>query len=353
MLRYAGYQWGSWRYSMTGPEQEPVWNDFLNGIDPEDRVWWDAPLAYHPANPDLMLTGTQRVYRMNNAPEGFWEAISPDLTENTSPGLTYRCVSVVAGSIFNENQMAAGTTDGHIWITQDGGDNWDPMESGLPGQFVTDVEFDPYHPDSMFCTISGYRNADYEPYVFRAAIGEAWQSIQGNLPAHPVNQILPLNDSVWTIATDAGVFASSNWGEHWQPIGSLPVIPVYDLASDTMADRLVAATFARSILSFPLDSIAPESSSPVDTNSQSIAQLKGPVTLAFPNPVADQLSIDVLESWTRCTVISSNGKQLFNLDKNGLPGRLVLDATDWPNGINIINLIYASGRSESVTVVKQ
>ena len=353
MLRYAGYQWGNWRYSMTGPEQEPVWNDFVNGIDPEDRVWWDAPLAYHPANPDMMLTGTQRVYRMNDAPEGFWEAISPDLTENTSPGLSYRCVSVVAGSTFNDNQIAAGTTDGHIWITQDGGDNWDLMESGLPGQFVTDIEFDPHHPDSMFCTVSGYRNADYEPYVFRAAIGEPWQSIQGDLPVHPVNQILPLNDSIWTIATDAGVFATSNWGQQWEPIGSLPVIPVYDLAADTIAGRLVAATFARSILSFPLDSIAPQAVSPVDTISQNIVEFKAPVIRAFPNPVSAQLNIDVLEAWTQCTVISSDGKLLFSLKKNGQPGRLTLDATNWPNGINVMNLVYASGRSESVTVVKQ
>lgn len=353
MLRYAGYQRGNWKYSMTGPEQEPLWNDFLDGIDLEDRVWWDAPLAYHPANPDMMLTGTQRVYRMNNAPESFWEAISPDLTENTSPGLSYRCVSAVAGSIFDEDQMAAGTTDGHLWITEDGGDNWTPMETGLPGQFVTDVEFDPHHPDSMFCTVSGYRNADYEPYVFRAEIGGVWQSIQGDLPAHPVNQILPLNDSIWAIATDAGVFATSNWGQQWEPIGSLPVIPVYDLAADTIAGRLVAATFARSILSFPLDSIVPESMNPVDTTSQSVVQLEALDIRVFPNPVTAQLNVDVLEAWTQCTVISSDGKLLFSLKENGLPGRLTLDAANWPNGIHVVNLIYASGRSESVTVVRQ
>ena len=168
-----------------------------------------------------MLTGTQRVYRMNNAPENFWQAVSPDLTENTEPGLSYRCISTVAGSQFDENKMAAGTTDGHLWITEDGGGNWTPMETGLPGQFITDVEFDPHYPDSMFCTVSGYRNADYEPYIFRAAIGGPWQSIQGNLPVHPVNQILPLTDSIWAVATDAGVFATNNWGNAWQPVGEL------------------------------------------------------------------------------------------------------------------------------------
>ena len=352
-LRYAGYQWGNWRFSMTGPDEEPIWNDFLNGIDEEDRVWWDAPLAYHPANPDVMLTGTQRVYRMNNAPENFWQAVSPDLTENSEPGLSYRCISTVAGSQFDENKMAAGTTDGHLWITEDGGGNWTPMETGLPGQFVTDVEFDPHFPDSMFCTVSGYRNADYEPYIFRAAIGGPWQSIQGNLPVHPVNQILPLTDSIWAVATDAGVFATNNWGNAWQPVGELPVIPVYDLAADTITDRLVAGTFARSILSFPLDSIVPESLNPVDTTGQNTVQRIPNALKAFPNPFTDELNLDSEMPWRECRVIGSDGKTIEVLKRNGQTERVTFDATNWPIGINFLHLQYTSGQEETLRLLKQ
>ncbi len=353
MLRYAGYQWGNWRYSMTGPNEEPIWNDFLEGIDEDDRVWWDAPLTYHPAEPEVMLTGTQRVYRMMNAPEGFWVPISPDLTQNTEPGLSYRCVSAIAGSKFDVNKMAAGTTDGRLWITQDGGENWEPMENGLPGQFITDVEFDPFHPDSIFCTVSGYRNADYEPYIFRAAIGEPWQSIQGNLPSHPVNQILALTDSIWAIATDAGVFATANWGQDWEPVGELPIIPVYDIVADTIADRLVAGTFARSILSFPLDSIVPIFTSPVDTTGQGIVRLTGSLIRAFPNPVDDRLNLEIGEAWTQCTVFTSNGKLLLDLNENSPAGLLLLDASNWPLGINLVQVHFASGKSETLPIIKK
>lgn len=354
MLRYAGYQWGNWRYSMTSWEQEPIWNDFLSGIDPDDRVWWDAPLAYHPSNPDMMLTGTQRVYRMTNAPESFWEAISPDLTENTSPGLSYRCVSAVAGSHFDSNLMAAGTSDGHVWITQDGGVNWEPMETGLPGQFVTDVEFDPFHSDSMFCTVSGYRNADYEPYVFRAAIGQVWNSIQGNLPSHPVNQILPLNDSIWAIATDVGVFASSSRGQTWEAVGTLPVIPVYDLTSDTMANRLVAATFARSILSFPLDSILPEPPI-VQPNDVADVPSKGALS-AFPNPFESELTISMPSGTNTATIHDVSGRVVYDSRASAsgnLNERITLSTGSWAPGSYVLTVTGAGFEVKQLKILKR
>lgn len=346
-LRYAGYQWGSWRFSATGPEEDPEWNGFLAGIDEEDRVWWDAPLAYHPSNPDEMWTGTQRVYRMTDAPWDVWEPVSPDLTWNIEPGLTYRCVSVVTGSPFNPDIIAAGTTDGRCWISTDHGDTWQTMETGLPGQFVTDLVFDPYHPDSMFCTVSGYRNAEYTPHLFRAAIGEAWTSVNGDLPEHPINRVEALNDSTWVVASDAGVYWTTNWGAHWEAIGSLPIIPVYDLAVDTITNRLVAGTFARSLWSFPLDSLLPStepvpdmvpiSSLPVDAH-------------AFPNPFSTDLQLESEIPWDRCRVISLQGKTLHD---QGIGKSTTISTAHWSPGTYVIEWRHGKQRSTQRVIKNQ
>ena len=129
------------------------------------------------------------------------------------------------------------------------------MTSGLPERYVTDLYFDPYNPDSIFCTVSGYRDYAYTPHILKAELGGPWHSISGDLPEHPMNSVVALNEMVWATATDAGVYATVDAGAHWERLGTMPWIPVYDLVVDTVERRLVAGTFSRSIQSFPLDSI--------------------------------------------------------------------------------------------------
>ncbi|MDE0871710.1 MAG: T9SS type A sorting domain-containing protein [Flavobacteriales bacterium] len=344
-LRFAGYQWGAWRYSMTSADEEPQWNGFTDGIEEEDRVWWDAPLAYHPANPDEMWTGTQRVYRMDDAPFDTWNAVSPDLTYNEEPGLSYRCISVVAGSPFDENLVAAGTTDGRVWLSTDHGDSWNPMESGLPGQFITDLVFDPFHPDSLFCTVSGYRNALYTPFVYRAAIGGEWASVQGDLPNHPINHIEALNDSIWTIASDAGVFWTEDRGQHWIPVGAMPLIPVYDLAVDTIADRLVAGTFARSLWSFPLDSLLPEAE-PVIPDG--VGELEAWEAVIYPNPFAAELHISAAQPWKSLRIYNGLGQVIVESEHER---ELHLTTSSWASGSYALEFIGNTGQRERRLVI--
>ena len=352
-LRYAGYQWGNWRFSMTTVDEEPLWNDFTTGIDEEDRTWWDSPLIYHPSNPDEMWTGSQRVYRMQDAPVSVWQPVSDDLTYATEPGLSYRCVSALAGSHYDANAIAAGTTDGRVWISLDHGDTWEPMEEGLPGQFVTDIEFDPFHPDSLFCTVSGFRNAIYAPFIYKAAIGGPWTSIQGDLPEHPVNQILPLNDSIWAVATDAGVFATLDWGGHWEPVGELPTIPVYDVVADTITNRLVAGTFARSILSFPLDSLLPQ---PAEVEPNAVADLiSGRASFtAYPNPFRDELNIDLPADVKSIRIRDLTGRVVF--EQNGFMGSgipFTVPAAAWERGTYVVTLTGPVLGTRTLRVVKR
>ena len=253
--RIATVQWANFAYSYDPPSSlTPSWNGMAD-TDALDRKGWDAPIMLHPANPEHIWTGTQRMWRMIGEPSGTWTPMSSDLTLNIDPALSYRIITSITGSPIDENIVAAGTADGQVHFTEDGGTTWNLMTNGLPERYVTDLYFDPYNPDSIFCTVSGYRDYAYTPHILKAALGGPWHSVSGDLPQHPMNSVVALNEMVWATATDAGVYATVDAGAHWERLGSLPWIPVYDLVVDTVERRLVAGTFSRSIQSFPLDSI--------------------------------------------------------------------------------------------------
>jgi len=272
-LRTATVQYGNFAYSLTAWNEEANWNGWTDGIADEDRNGWDSPVLFHPADPSVAWCATERVYRMVDAPFGVWEPRSEDLTLGVDPGLNFRVVTTLAGSPFNPDLVAAGTSDGQVWYSSNSGSTWNLMVDGLPQRQVTDIAFDPFHADSMTVTLNGYKDAVYTPHVFRAAIGGAWQDATGDLPDHPANDWRALNDSTWVIATDFGVYHTESWGAHWERVGDMPFIPVFELDVDTAGGALVAATFARSIQTFPLDSLVPEPvvEEPVDTTDVGVA----------------------------------------------------------------------------------
>jgi photosystem II stability/assembly factor-like uncharacterized protein len=347
-LRYAEYQYGNMRFSMTSADQTPQWEGWMNGIADDARVWWDAPYMLHPANPDDAWCGRQQVYKMAGAPWGVWQPMSSDLTANVQPGLQWRAVTALAGSPADADVVAAGTSDGRVWWTANGGAFWQELTAGLPGQFITDLAF--LHPDTLVCTVSGYRNAQYTPHIFKRPLfgGGDWTPITGDLPHHPINHVEVLNDSILTIATDAGVYWTSNGGENWSPVGNLPTMPVYDLAVDTIADRLVAGTFARSIWSFPLDSLLPPA--PVNPPSSMADAAERPALRVYPNPVRDILTIDRQADLAELFLTNLSGQVVRRWSGEEVGGGL--DLVFLPAGIYTLSIRTKNGALQSQQVVK-
>jgi len=344
-LRVATVQYASFAYSLTAWNEEAIWEDFTAGIDPEDREGWDAPIMFHPADPSRAFCATNRVYRMWDAPFGEWEPISEDLTQNISPGLGFRVVTALAGSPVDPEVIAAGTSDGQVWVTINGGMSWEPMMDGLPERMVTDVAFDPFFPDSMTVTLNGYKDAIYTPHLLRAAIGGAWEPATGDLPNHPINDWRSLNDSTWVVATDYGVYHSDSWGAQWERVGDMPFIPVFELDVDTLSSQLVAATFARSIQTFPLDSLVsappPE---PKDTTTIQVQALSMSTCLrVMGQPFGSTLTLRWEEtwqggSWTAWTV---DGRPI---DAGSIQGGLqTIQSAHWPSGALILQASSPSG----------
>lgn len=253
---YAEYQNGGIVASTDGGFS---FMDITQTIDPNDRRSWDMPYILNPANPQEMYTGTYRVYKNSGAPADTWIDISPDLTDGVIFGDRFHTITAIDQSALNNNHISAGTSDGNFWISTDDGANWNNVTTGLPDRYVTSVHFSPNNQNTIYVTHSGYKDNDFIPHVHRSANnGTTWTDISSNLPQLAVNDIYiyPGNDSILFVATDAGVFGSTDAGVSWNNVGNnLPPVAVYDIDYDPVNHKLLAGTFARSMWSFPVDSI--------------------------------------------------------------------------------------------------
>ena len=235
-------------------------NNWTNGapcLGSADRCNWDMPYILSKYFPDRLYAGTYRVY-FSEGGSG-WGAISGDLTDGDIYGPRFHTISCLDESPVLESKLLAGTSDGNVWRREPVG-NFINISAGLPDRYVTSVVASPTLPDRIFVTHSGFRDNEYIPHVHRSNNnGQTWTDISGDLPNMPVNDILVLPDhadSVLFAATDAGVYFSRNSGVHWQRLGSsMPFIPVFDLERNPVRNELVAATHARGLWTFPLDSI--------------------------------------------------------------------------------------------------
>jgi hypothetical protein len=162
-----------------------------------------------------------------------------------------------------------------------------------------------------------------------------------------VNQIHALNDSVWVVATDAGVFATLNRGANWEPVGTLPTIPVYDVDADTITKRLIAGTFARSLLSFPLDSLLP---APEVVEPNAVANFEEPANLAYPNPFTSTLNLSLGEDVESLRVVDFSSR-IVHEQNVANASSLVIASDAWPAGKYVVILEAATG-PRSLQVIK-
>lgn len=227
----------------------------LNGVA-GSRNNWSSPLAMDPSNPHALYFGTERVNKTVNRAVS-WTPISPDLSNGPPSGnLAYGTITTIAAAPSDSNTIYAGTDDGNVWVTQNGGVNWTKISDTLPLRWITRVAVDPADAQTAYVTLSGYRWDEYLPHIFRTTdAGFSWEDISGNLPEAPLNDVIadPLTDSTLYVASDVGVFITQNSGGDWQFLGSgLPNVPVTDLTLHNPTRTLLAATYGRSMFTFDL-----------------------------------------------------------------------------------------------------
>lgn len=252
---YAEVQNGNLFVSTGGSFQ-----DFNFGIDDNDRRNWDMQYIISPHNPDVLYTGTYRMYKTQDGPSADWFTISDMLTKEVENHPRYHVFSGLDESPVVQGKLYVGTSDAKVWLSPDDGNEWIDISAGLPERYVTSIKASPTDANTVYVTHSGYKDNDNIPHVHKSIDnGETWIDISTNLPEIACNDIFIMpehNDSVLFVATDVGVYASIDYGINWDRIGTnMPTFKVFDLDVDIEDKRLVAATYARSVWSFDLKNI--------------------------------------------------------------------------------------------------
>jgi photosystem II stability/assembly factor-like uncharacterized protein len=230
------------------------------------------PILFSPVDPHTMYYASNHLFRTSDYGHT-WQTISPDLSQEKSgqpaslPALTPEqqaqrrgVIYSVAASYKTTQTIWAGTDDGLVWITHDGGANWTNITPpGLtPWSKIAQIDASRFDDDTAYVAVNRMRIDDWHPYAFRTHDGgKSWQSISAGLPDNaPVNAVRadPVQTGLLYAATERAVWTSFDDGAHWQPIEyNLPHTSMRDLL--VKDDDLVVATHGRSF--WILDDVAP------------------------------------------------------------------------------------------------
>ena len=226
---------------------------------PGNRANWVAPIEF-AADPRIMFGASEFVYRMNtDVGQRTWVRISPDITEGTEPRAPgFGNVTALGTTPADPNLLYAGTDSGLVWVSHNAMADpaqvtWEKVESPLfPGRWVTRITVDQDNPKVAWASFSGWRSGDgYAHLLMTSDGGNTWVDIAGNrIPQAPVNDVIrhPSKPKWLFIATDVGVFRTTNLCKTWLKVGdNLPLVPVNDIDLPAGSDTLYAATYGRSV----------------------------------------------------------------------------------------------------------
>ena len=324
---YAEYQWGGLNKSTDGGQSF----DYIAGQMSGDRVNWSAPIVMHPTDPQTLYFGTYRVWKSTIGGWG-WTAVSGDLTDGDD-GSTYHTVTTLAISPIDPEIVVAGTDDGNVHISIDGGDSWDDISAGLPERWITRVAADPNDVNTIYVTVSGFRWDEDEPHVLMSTnLGETWVNISSDLPPLPVNAIAadPENPGYLFIGTDAGVFFTENYGDSWLNImNGLPNVAVTSMKLHNETRKLVIGTYGLSAYSLNLDEIVAVAEN--DARSTKAAML-------YPNPVTDFLHIAAGSPLVNVEIIDLEGRRVLEMKIAGSERKAELNVEGLAPGIYIARI---------------
>ena len=267
------------RYNQKNSQQQDIspWplNPMGSGAaDLVHRFQWTAPIMMSANDPGALYFGGEGVFKSTDGGMS-WTEISPDLTRNdkskqqSSGGpITqdntsveyYDTVFTIAESPVEKGVIWAGSDDGLVHVTRDGGQHWTNVTSKQFGDWslVSLIEASPREAGTAYVAIDRHRLDDYRPYMFKTAdFGKTWTKLTNGIPetayVHAVRED-PKRAGLLFAGTETGVYVSFDDGGHWQSLRmNLPETPIHDLVIKD--DALIVATHGRSF--WALDDISP------------------------------------------------------------------------------------------------
>lgn len=241
--------------------------------EPAYRWNWDAPLVISKHDNKRIYFAANKVFKSDDQGNS-WQTISPDLSrlldrnqmkvmgEIQSPDVAMKHKSTTMfGNIValdeskkNEQLLYAGTDDGLVHITKDGGANWTKKESfpGVPSMTYVNMLLTSQHEEAtVYAVFNNHKKGDFKPYVLKSTnSGDSWVSIAGDLPERGSVYAIAedhVNPNLLFAGTEFGVFFTLNGGKNWiQLSAGLPTVAVRDIAIQERENDLVLGTFGRS-----------------------------------------------------------------------------------------------------------
>lgn len=281
---YSQWQYGGLvRYDRKSGERVDIKPQEPKG-GPPLRWNWDSALIVSPHSPTRLYFGAQMLFRSDDRGDN-WKAVSPDLTRNIDRNKLkvmgrvwsvdavakndstsfYGTIVALAESPLVEGLIYAGTDDGLIQITEDGGQHWRkvdnfPFTNKPSDVYVSDIETSHHDPNTVYACFDNHKSGDFKPYVLKSADrGKNWTNIGGGLPERGSAYTIAVDHAspdLLFVGTEFGLFATRDGGQHWQAMKSgLPPIAVRDLEIQRKENDLVIGTFGRGI--YILDDYTP------------------------------------------------------------------------------------------------
>jgi len=277
---YGGtYQGNLDKWDAKSRESKPIkeYPELGLSIAPKDakyRYNWNAPVITSPHNRTTIYHAGNVVFKSTDEGQS-WEVVSPDLTKNETEkhgpgggpytneaagGENYNTITYLVESPKEQGVLWAGSDDGLIHITRDGGKNWaNVTPPNVPDGIVNSIEVSPHDPATAYTVVMRYKQMDLNSHIFKTSnYGQSWSKIvTGITGEHTFTRVVredPKRKGLLYAGTETGLFISINDGETWQPFQlNLPVVPINDLVFQD--NDLVAATAGRSF--WILDDVAP------------------------------------------------------------------------------------------------
>lgn len=259
-MRLVNHRTGEQRAIDVWPDNPMGWG----AADVKYRFQWNYPISFSKHNPDTLFVAANVVFKSDDLGKS-WTQISPDLTRDDKSRMGksggpitkddtgveyYGTVFVLTESQHEAGVMWAGSDDGLVHVTRDGGNNWeDVTPKGLPEwAMVNSIDIDPFNKGGAYLAATRYKMDDFKPYLFYTDDwGKSWKSISSNIPDAHFTRVLradPGREGLLYAGTERGAYFSLDNGRNWKPLQlNLPVVPVTDMLVKN--GDLVAATQGR------------------------------------------------------------------------------------------------------------
>lgn len=245
-----------------------VWPESTRGWGSDGfkfRTNWTAPTVISPHDPNVLYYASHVVHRSTSEGRA-WDVISPDLTRadpetmhasggpitrDNSGAEVYATIFALAPSPVDANVLWAGSDDGLVHVTRDGGETWQHASpETLPDwALISIIEPSPHEAGTAYLAATRYKMNDFAPYLYKTNdYGTTWTKITGGIPTDEFTRTIredPQRRGLLYAGTETGIYVSINDGGEWSKAGgTLPVVPIHDLL--VHGDELVVCTHGRS-----------------------------------------------------------------------------------------------------------